>query len=83
VREPYGSHIVRRAEEEGEDTDPEVVPNFAEAHKALVKAKSFVYAHSNSDGDHNNVLSLESSFFELRRKVPTKQLSITEFFQKN
>jgi hypothetical protein len=71
---------VEGAEEEEEDTKPKVVPNFAEA---LMKVKSFVHAHSNSDGDRDSVLSLESSFFELRRKVSTKQLSITEFFQKN
>jgi hypothetical protein len=40
------------------------VPNFAEA---LMKVQSFVYAHSNSDGVRVSVLSLESSFFELRR----------------
>jgi hypothetical protein len=57
------------------------MPNFAEA---LMKVKSVVYAHSDSDGDRDSVLSLESSFFELRRKVSTKQLSIAEFFfQKN
>jgi hypothetical protein len=48
-----------------------------------MKVKSFVYAHSNSDGDCDSVLSLVSSFFELRRKASTKQLSITEFLQKN
>jgi hypothetical protein len=76
-----GATLLEGAEEE--DTEPEVVPNFAKAHKALMKVKSFVYAHSNSDGDHDSVLSLESSSLNLRRKVSTKQLSITEFFQKN
>jgi hypothetical protein len=71
------------AEEEGEDTEPEVVPNFAKAHEALMKVKSFVYGRSNSVGDRESVLSLESSFFEFRRKVSTKQLSITEFLQKS
>jgi hypothetical protein len=78
-----GATLVEGAEEEGEDTEPEVVPNFAQEHEALMKVKSFVYAHSNSDGDRDSVLSLESSIFELRRKVSTKQLSITEFLQKN
>jgi hypothetical protein len=41
---------------------------------------SFVYVRSNSDGDRDSVLSLESLFFELRRKVSTKQLSVTGFF---
>jgi hypothetical protein len=71
---------VERAEEEGEDSEPEVVPNFAEA---LMKVKSFVFAHRNCDGDRDSVTSLERSFFEIRRKVSTKQLSIAPFFQKN
>jgi hypothetical protein len=75
-----GAPLLEGAEEEGEDTEPEVVPNFAEAHEALIKVNSFVYAHSNSDGGRVSVLSLESSVFELRRKVSTRQLSITEFF---
>jgi hypothetical protein len=75
-----GAMLLEVAEEEGEDMEPELVPNFVEA---LMKVKCFLYAHSNSDGDRDCVLSLESSFFELRRKVSTKQLSITEFFQKN
>jgi hypothetical protein len=45
-----------------------------------MKVKSLVYAHSNSDGDCGSALSLDSSFFELRRKVSTKQLSISELF---
>jgi hypothetical protein len=75
--------LLEGADEEGEDTEPEVVPNFAEAYEALKKLKSFVYLHSNSDGDCDSVLSLESSCFELRHKVSTKQLSITDFLQKN
>jgi hypothetical protein len=47
-----GATMLDWAEEEGEDTEPEVVPNFAEA---LVKVKSFVYAHSKSDGDRDSV----------------------------
>jgi hypothetical protein len=48
-----------------------------------MEVRLFVYAHSNSDGDRDSVLRLESSFFELRHKVSTKQLSITVFFHKN
>jgi hypothetical protein len=84
VEELCESHVratlLEGAEDEGEDTEPEVVPNFAKAHEALMKVKSFVHAHSNSDDDRDSVLSLESSFFELRCKVSTKQLPITEFF---
>jgi hypothetical protein len=71
-----------RGDEEGEDSEPapKVVPNFAEAHEALMKVRSFVYAYSNSNGDRDSVISLERSYFELRHKVSTKQLSITQFF---
>jgi hypothetical protein len=77
-----GATLLKGPEEEGEDTEPEVVPNFAEA---LRNVKSFVCAHSNSDGDRDGVLSLLSSFFELTCRVSTRQLSVTEFFffQKN
>jgi hypothetical protein len=85
VPEPCGSPLLEGAEEKGEDTEPEVVPNFAKAHEALTKVKSFVYAHSNSDGDRDSALSLESLFFELRREVSTKQLFLQNksFFEKN
>jgi hypothetical protein len=59
-----------------EDGEPEVVPSFAETHEALMKVKSFFYAHSTSDSDHESILGLEKSYFELRRKVCTKQMSI-------
>jgi hypothetical protein len=77
-----GTMSVEGEEEEGEDSEPkpEVVPNFAQAQEVLVKVKSFVYAHSNSSGDCDSVLSLESSFCKLRCKVSTKQLSIRVFF---
>jgi hypothetical protein len=47
-----GTTLWEGAEEEGEDTELEVVPNFAEA---LTKVKSFVYARSRSDGDRDSV----------------------------
>jgi hypothetical protein len=58
----------------GEDVEPEVVPSFAEKHEALMKVKSFFYAHSTSDSDRESVLGLEKSYFEFRRKVFTKQM---------
>jgi hypothetical protein len=70
VEETCKSHVratlLQGAEEEREDTEPEVVPNFAKVHEVLMKVKSFVYAHSNSDGDCDSVLSLESAFSELK-----------------
>jgi hypothetical protein len=73
-------------EEEGggeeEDGKPEVVPSFAERHEALMKVKSFFYAHITSDSDHESVLGLEKSYFELRSKVCTKQTSMKDFVSK-
>jgi hypothetical protein len=48
----------------------------------LMKVKSFFYAHSTSDSDRESVIGLEKSYFELRRKVCTKQMSIKDFFSK-
>jgi hypothetical protein len=42
----------------------------------------FFYAHSTSDSDRESVLGLEKSYYELRRKVCTKQMSIKDFFSK-
>jgi hypothetical protein len=67
---------------EKEDGEPEVVPNFADTPEVLMKVKSFFYAHSTSDNDRESVLGLEKSYFELRRKVCTKQISIKYFFSK-
>jgi hypothetical protein len=38
----------------------EVVPNFAETHEALMKLKSFFYAHSTSNSDRESVLGLKN-----------------------
>jgi hypothetical protein len=67
---------------EEEDGEPEVVPSFAKMHEELMKVKSFFYAHSTSDSDRESVLGLEKLYFELRRKVCTKQMS-KSFFSKN
>jgi hypothetical protein len=67
---------------EEEDGEPEVVPSYAETHEALMKVKSFFYAHSTSDSDRENVLGLEKSYFELRSKVCTKQTSMKDFLSK-
>jgi hypothetical protein len=69
-------------EEEEEDGEPEVVPSFAETHEALMKVKSFFYAHSTSDNDRERVVGLEKSYFKWRRKVCTKQMTIKDFFSK-
>jgi hypothetical protein len=68
--------------EEEEYGEPEVVPSFAETHEALMKVKSFFYAHSTSDSDRESVLDLEKLYFELRSKVCTKQTSMKDFLSK-
>jgi hypothetical protein len=62
--------------------EPKVVPNFADTHEALMKVKSFFYAHSTSDSDRECVVDLEKSYFEQSRKVCTKQMSMKDFFSK-
>jgi hypothetical protein len=71
-------------EEGGEEEDGEldVVLSFAETHEALVKVKSFFYVHSTCESDRESVLGLEKSYFELRHKVCTKQMSIKDFLSK-
>jgi hypothetical protein len=57
--------------------------SFAETHEALMKVKSFFYAHSMSDIDRESVLGLEKSYFELRSsKVCSKQTSMKDFLSK-
>jgi hypothetical protein len=46
-------------EEEGgeeEDGEPEIVPIFAETHEALMKVKSFFYAHRTRDSDCERII---------------------------
>jgi predicted RNA binding protein with dsRBD fold (UPF0201 family) len=69
----------KEEEEKNKDGEPEVVPNFAETHEVLMKVKSLFYAHSMGDSNRE---SFEKSYFELRRKVCTKQMSIKVFFSK-
>jgi hypothetical protein len=67
---------------EKEDGEPEVVPNFVETREALMKVKYFFYAHSMSDSDRESVLGLEKLYFDLRRKVCTKEMSMKDFLSK-
>jgi hypothetical protein len=39
-----GATLLEGAEDEGDDTKPQVVPNFAEAQEALIKVKSCLHA---------------------------------------
>jgi hypothetical protein len=68
-------------EEENEDeNEQEMVPSFAETYEALEKVKAFFYAHSVSDTDRENILSLEKSYFQLRKNSAKKQKTMYDFF---
>jgi hypothetical protein len=56
--------------------------HFAETYKALEKVKAFFYAHSVSDADRENILSLEKSYFQLRQNSAKKQKTVYDFFVK-
>jgi hypothetical protein len=46
---------------------------FAETYEALEKVKACFYAHSVTDADRENILSLEKSYFQLRQNSAKKQ----------
>jgi hypothetical protein len=49
--------------------------------RTLPRRMKRFYAHNTSDSDRESFLGLEKSYFELRSKVCTKQMSIKRFFQ--
>jgi hypothetical protein len=44
------------------------------------KVKEFFYAHSVTDADRENILSLEKSYFQLRQHSAEKQKTMYDFF---
>jgi hypothetical protein len=52
----------------------------AETYEALEKVKAFFYAHSVPDADHENILSLKKSYFQLRQNSAKKQKTMYDFF---
>jgi hypothetical protein len=75
--------VEREEGREEEDGELEDVPSFAETHEALMKVKSFFYAHSTSNKDRESVLGLKNPYFKLRSEVCRKQMSMKDFFSKN
>jgi len=57
-----------------------MVPSFAETYEALQKVKAFFYEQSGSDADHENILSPERSYFQLRQNSAKKQRTMYDFF---
>ena len=75
--EAFGS---TRSVEEEDKNEQEMVPSFAETYEALQKV--FFYVQSGSYTDHENILSLEKSYFQLRQNSAKKQRTIYGFFVK-
>jgi hypothetical protein len=59
-----------------------MAPSFAETYEALEKVKAFFYAHSVTDADHEHILGLEKSYFQLRQNSAKKQNTMYDFFVK-
>jgi hypothetical protein len=68
-------------EKNKEDKDEQdMVPSFAESYEALEKVKVYFYAHSVTDTDRENILSVEKSYFQLRQNSAKKQKTMYDFF---
>jgi arginine decarboxylase-like protein len=80
--EAYGS--TRSVEEKNKEDKKEqhMVPSFAETYKGLETVKAFFYAHSVTDADHEHILGLEKSYFQLRQNSAKKQKTMYDFFVK-
>jgi hypothetical protein len=50
------------------------------AQKKKKKLKAFFYAHSVTDADRENILSLEKSYFQLRKNSAKNQKTMYNFF---
>jgi len=71
-----------RSVEEEDVNEQEMVPSFAETYEALQKVKAFFYVQSGSDADLENILSLEKSYFQLRKNSTKKQRTMYGIFVK-
>jgi hypothetical protein len=52
----------------------------ADTYEALEEVKAFFYAHSVTDADCENILSLKKSYFQLRKNSAKKQKTMYDFF---
>jgi hypothetical protein len=79
--EAYGS--TRSVEDKNKEVEnvQDMVPNFTETYEALEKVKAFFYAHSVTDVDHERILGLENSYFQLRQNSAKKQKTMYDFFR--
>jgi hypothetical protein len=63
-----------------DENEQDMVPSFAKTYEALEKVKAFFCAHSVTDADRVNILSLEMSYFQLRQNSAKKQKTMFDFF---
>jgi hypothetical protein len=69
--------------EEGGGEEEDGKPELCRDAWSTDESKIFLfYAHSTSDSDRESVLGLKKLYFELKRKVCTKQTSMKDFFCK-
>jgi hypothetical protein len=76
----FGSTRIMEEEDEEDENEQEMMPSFAETYEALHKVKAFFYVQSGSDVDHENILSLEKLYFQLRQNSAKKQRTVYDFF---
>jgi hypothetical protein len=76
------SGSTRSVEEKNKEDENEqdMVPSFAKTYEALEKVKAIFYAHSLTDADCENILSLKKSYFQLRKNSAKKQKTMYNFF---
>jgi hypothetical protein len=78
--EAFGSTRSVEEEDDENENEQEMVPSFARNNEALQKVKVFFNAQSGSSVDHENILSLEKSYFQLRQNSGKKQRTTYFFF---
>jgi hypothetical protein len=69
-----------RSVEEEDENEQVMVPSFAKTYKGLQKVKAFFYMQSGSNMDHENILSLEKLYFQLRQNSVKEQRTMYNFF---
>jgi hypothetical protein len=80
--ESYGSTRSVEEKNKHDKNEQDIVPSFAETYEALEKVKVFFYAHGVTDGDRENILSLEKSYFQWSKILPRSKRQCKTFFVK-
>jgi hypothetical protein len=78
--EVYGSTRSVEEKNKEDENEEDMVPSFAETYEALEKVRVFFYGHSVTDVDHEHILGLEKSYFQLRQNSAMKQKTMYDFF---